>query len=141
MSVEGYAGDITPLEAWTVLNDQPNSILVDVRTEAEWAFVGFPDLSGLGKSVCFVEWLSFPGMEPNPDFVAAVKKVQSDRQGPVLLLCRSGQRSISSARALTEAGFSRCFNVLEGFEGDKDTDGHRGSMGGWKVSGLPWQQK
>ncbi len=136
-----YAGNKTPTETMAILQEDPNSVLVDVRTTAEWAFVGFPDLSGIGKQMAFVAWLEFPEMAVNEDFVEQVRAHAPNPDAPVLFLCRSGQRSQSAAAALTAAGYTACFNVLEGFEGDKNETGHRGTSGGWKVAGLPWAQR
>ena len=141
MAVDGYAGDKTPQEAWDILADARESVMIDVRTVAEWEFVGTPNLSTLGKNVCLVAWLEFPDMRINQGFVQAVSQEVPGPDSPILLICRSGQRSISAAKALTEAGFTACYNVLEGFEGDKCPDSRRGSVGGWKVHGLPWHQK
>ncbi|NMM43524.1 rhodanese-like domain-containing protein [Rhodospirillaceae bacterium KN72] len=137
----GYTGDVTPSEAWEILEKETDALLVDVRTAAEWQFVGVPVLDGLGKEAILVEWIKFPGGAPNGDFVAQVKSAIPDGTDPaILFLCRSGQRSMGAAAALTQAGFSRCYNILDGFEGNKDADGHRGKTGGWKVAGLPWAQ-
>jgi rhodanese-related sulfurtransferase len=137
---EGYAGDLRPAEAWALLEEDPKAVLIDVRTAPEWSFVGVPRLDGIGKQTLCVSWQVFPDMARNQGFVAevAAKGVGKDR--PVLLLCRSGARSRAAAIALTEAGFGPCYNVAEGFEGDRDGEQHRGSVGGWKVAGLPWAQ-
>ena len=134
-----YAGDISVQDAWSRL--QAGARLVDVRTIAEWNFVGLPDLGAVGAEVHCVEWQSFPTGAQNPDFVAAVEaELGSDRAAPVLLLCRSGARSRAAAIALTRAGYAQAFNVAGGFEGDIDGDGHRGRRNGWKAAGLPWRQ-
>jgi rhodanese-related sulfurtransferase len=138
--VPDYAGDISATEAWEKLTADPNAQLVDVRTMAEWNFVGLPDLSGLGRRVHCVEWQSFPSGAPNPGFVAEAAGVLSDKAAPVLLLCRSGARSRAAAIALTRAGFGQAFNIAGGFEGDVDGQGHRGHRNGWKADGLPWRQ-
>lgn len=140
MSVEGYAGDLSPQEAHDLLQTNADAQLIDVRTAAEWNFVGYPDLSPLGKQTGLVEWLSFPDSQTNPDFVEQVNRLGIAQDAPVLLLCRSGQRSRFAAIALTAAGYQTCYNVSEGFEGDKDAGGHRGTVGGWKLTGLPWRQ-
>lgn len=147
MSVQntsGYAGDVTPEHAWELLERNPKAQLVDVRTVAEWNFVGAPELSGLGRDVHKVEWQRFPDMSPNPDFVAHVaerlRNSGADADTPILFLCRSGARSRAAAIAMTAAGFNRAFNVASGFEGDKDAVGHRGTVGGWKAANLPWRQ-
>lgn len=139
-----YAGDVTPVEAWEMLNSNPPAQLVDVRTIAEWSYVGLPDLSNLGREAHLVEWQSFPQMAANPDFVAAAtQKLRAAGAGPdtpVLFLCRSGARSRAAAVAMTQAGFSKAYNVSGGFEGDLDQTRHRGARNGWKASGLPWRQ-
>lgn len=137
----GYAGDLKPADAWTLLGSEPTAQLVDVRTRAEWNFVGRPDLSGLGRQVHFVEWLDFPAGTPDPDFVAkASAALGGDKNAPVLFLCRSGARSRAAATAMTAAGYVRAYNIAEGFEGDPDDNYHRGTKNGWKAAGLPWIQ-
>lgn len=137
---EGYAGDLRPAEAWALLQEDPKAVLVDVRTMPEWNFVGLPRLDSLGKETLCVSWQAFPDMAVNASFVAEVEARGVSEDQPVLLLCRSGVRSRSAAMALTAEGFGPCYNVAEGFEGDRDGDLHRGSVGGWKVAGLPWAQ-
>ncbi|HIP77287.1 MAG TPA: rhodanese-like domain-containing protein [Kiloniellaceae bacterium] len=137
---DGYAGDLRPAEAWELLKENPKAVLVDVRTLPEWNFVGLPRLDSLGKETICVSWQSFPDMGMNAAFVEEVAARGVEREQPVLLICRSGARSRSAAMALTAAGFGPCYNVAEGFEGDRDGDLHRGSVGGWKVAGLPWAQ-
>jgi len=137
---DGYAGDVTPAEAWKILQEDENAVMVDCRTAAEWNYVGRPDLSGLGKSLGQVEWQRFPTGEANPTFTEEVKRLGIKPDQTILFLCRSGQRSIAAAVAMTQEGYGKCYNVLEGFEGAKDNDGHRGTKAGWKVAGLPWEQ-
>jgi len=141
MSDHDYAGDRTPEQTWDILENEPRAVLVDCRTSAEWEFVGVPILEQLGKDVVFEEWVSYPGMNRNPGFVDAVKARVPETDTPILFLCRSGQRSQAAAAALTQEGYSACYNILEGFEGDKDTDGCRGGVGGWRQRGLPWRNK
>jgi rhodanese-related sulfurtransferase len=138
--VERYAGDISPETAWEILTDDPSAVLLDVRTDAEWAFVGVPDLSTIGKEPLLVSWKTFPAMDINESFVEDVESAGVGHGDTVVLLCRSGTRSAAAAQALTGAGFRRCYNVAEGFEGDKDANGRRGVLGGWKARGLPWVQ-
>lgn len=137
-----YAGDITPLEAWKLLSDNPNAVLVDVRTDAEWRFVGVPDLSSLGRDVVYIEWNTSAGA-PNPNFADELKNnvpsAPADQQRPVIFLCRSGNRSIAAAEVATELGITPAYNVLDGFEGQLDANGHRGESG-WRAVGLPWIQ-
>lgn len=140
----GYAGDIDAREAWALLERDSRAQLVDVRSAAEWAFVGVPDLKSLGRAAILVEWQSFPGMSRNSDFVAQatgrLREAGATESAPVLFLCRSGARSQAAASAMTAAGFSNCLNVTGGFEGDLDASKHRGQAGGWKVHRLPWIQ-
>lgn len=136
-----YTGDKSPRETWEILSSQTDALLIDVRSNAEWAFVGVPDLTGLGKEVTLAAWQVFPDMTVNPDFVEQVRNVAPETETALFFLCRSGQRSKAAAAAMTAAGYQACFNVLEGFEGDKDADGHRGTFGGWKFHGLPWKQR
>ncbi|TVR99479.1 MAG: rhodanese-like domain-containing protein [Rhodospirillales bacterium] len=140
MSQGAYAGDIPPREAWRLLESDGHAALVDVRTPAEWAYVGVPDLSRLGKQPVFVPWARYPTMEINPNFAEEVAAAGIQPRDTVLLLCRSGVRSRSAAIALTAAGFTACYNIDAGFEGDPDSQRHRGTVSGWKVSGLPWVQ-
>lgn len=134
-----YAGDLTPPEAWTLLQTDPEATLVDVRSEAEWAFVGLPDVTPLGKSVVTVAWNHWPDGTRNESFVDDLRAAGVTGTGPVVFLCRSGARSRAAATAATAAGIAPAYNVSEGFEGDLDEDGHRG-RNGWRASGLPWRQ-
>jgi rhodanese-related sulfurtransferase len=140
MNLPSYAGDVDPAAAWRALSEDPSACLVDVRTNAEWSFVGVPDLGALGKRIVCVSWKLFPDNADNPEFVEQVRAMGVAPEQPVYLICRSGQRSMYAAIALTAAGFATCYNVAQGFEGDKDGAGHRGTVGGWKIAGLPWQQ-
>jgi rhodanese-related sulfurtransferase len=135
-----YAGDVSVVEAWEQLKADPATQLLDVRTMAEWNFVGLPDLSQVGRRVHCVEWQSFPTGAQNPSFVAQASQALGDPRAPVLLLCRSGARSRAAAIALTKAGFSRALNIAGGFEGDTDQNGHRSKIDGWKACNLPWRQ-
>lgn len=139
-----YAGDITVAEAWEILKREPRCQLIDCRTLAEWNFVGLPDLSTLGRETQRIEWQHFPSMEANPRFVddatKAVLAAGATKDVPVLLLCRSGARSRAAAIALTGVGFAQAFNIAGGFEGDLNTERHRGNTNGWKAAGLPWRQ-
>ena len=133
-----YAGDVDPTEAWKMLSENEQATLVDVRTQAEWGYVGVPDLSGIGKRPVLLQWQVYPTMTPNPDFVAALARALPDKDAPLLFICRSGARSHNAAMLATQAGYTTCYNVLQGFEGDKDAKGHRNTTGGWRASGLPW---
>jgi rhodanese-related sulfurtransferase len=142
-SAAGYAGDVPPGETWNRLVRDAAAQLVDVRTSAEWNFVGVPNLAPLGRDALFCEWQHFPSA-PNPEFVQevidALKQTGYRPGAPLFFLCRSGGRSRAAAIAMTEAGYGPCFNVAEGFEGRLDSEGHRGKKEGWKASGLPWVQ-
>lgn len=139
-----YAGDISAREAWDLLKSDPKAQLVDVRTAAEWSFVGIPDLSALGRKAVLVEWQSFPAMARNPAFEAMVAErlaaAGADEASPVSFLCRSGARSQAAAVVMTAAGFKKCFNIAGGFEGDLNSAKHRGQTNGWKFENLPWVQ-
>jgi rhodanese-related sulfurtransferase len=136
----GYAGDVAPAAAWKILADNKDAILVDVRTRAEWNFVGLADLTPLAKKPALIEWQIFPSMQPNPDFVTALSGAVANKDAPLLFLCRSGARSAAAAKAMTAAGYSTCLNVADGFEGPLDAQAKRGAAGGWKAAGLPWRQ-
>lgn len=131
-----YKADVAPAEAFRRLQENPKAWLVDVRTVPEWGFVGVPDVERLVR----LSWQQFPAMQVDPDFVEKVEAAGVGRDDEVFLICRSGARSANAAAALTAAGFSNCYNVAEGFEGDRDAEGHRGTVGGWKAAGLPWIQ-
>ncbi len=137
---ETYAGDINSREAWQLCRDDPNAVLVDVRTRAEWSFVGLPDLAELGRRPLCVEWQRYPDMAINPNFAGELRARGVGPETTLLLLCRSGQRSRHAAIALTADGYRRCFNVADGFAGPLDGAGHRGTASGWKAAGLPWVQ-
>ena len=128
-----YAGDLTPREAWAKL--EQGAILVDVRTEGEWAHIGIPDTKATDNDPLFIPW-TFPGGIPNADFIADLTQQAPEDSGTELLfICRSGQRSVAAAIAATRAGFTS-YNVLEGFEGEPDRYGER-TVNGWKNRGLP----
>ena len=129
-----YFGALTPLEAYALLAANPRAHLIDVRTRAEWDYVGRVPGSTL------IEWNTYPSGARNPEFLEQLQGVAEDRQAPLLFICRSGQRSDSTARVAAAAGYTMAFNVLDGFEGPKDSEGHRGTLGGWRKAGLPWVQ-
>ena len=134
-----YAGDITPEESWKLLSENPDAVLVDCRTDAEWRWVGVPDLSTLGRDVVYVEWNHGNGQH-NDNFVDdLIAACVTPGERPVVFLCRSGNRSIPAAAAATAAGIAPSYNVLDGFEGQLDEQGHRGGNG-WRALGLPWKQ-
>ena len=135
-----YAGDLSPDDSFKLLREDSSARLVDVRTDAEWNYVGLPNLSPDARDVVLLSWQLFPSMEVNPVFIAQLMELVPDQSAPVMFLCRSGVRSRSAAVAATSAGYSSAFNVAGGFEGDKDPNGHRGRINGWKAIGLPWVQ-
>jgi rhodanese-related sulfurtransferase len=134
-----YAGDVTPEQAWTVLRDEPGAALVDVRTRAEWSYVGVPDLAAIGKEVVLVEWQTYPDGAVNERFTAELEAAGVPKDAPVYFLCRSGVRSVAAAETAARNGWARSHNVVEGFEGPHDEQHHR-SVSGWKIAGLPWVQ-
>lgn len=127
-----YAGEVTPREAWQ-LAEEGAAVIVDVRTRPEWEFVGHVEGAPL------VEWRAYGATAPDPAFTEKLA-ARYPRETALLLLCRSGVRSHHAAIAAAKAGFTRAFNVVEGFEGDMDDEGRRGTMGGWRHAGLPWAQ-
>ena len=138
--------EVGPKETWDGLRNDKDAVLVDVRTHAEWSFVGLPDLSELGKELILNQWAILPGMQQNPSFMDELDK-QLDGAAPskIYFLCRSGVRSLSAAHLVSEAFAARgqsvdCVNIIGGFEGDLDQDCQRGNMNGWKNDGLPWRQ-
>ena len=128
-----YIGALLPGEAHALLRQAPGAKLVDVRTRAEWDYVG--RVPGAVQ----IEWQHYPSGQLNPDFLTDLQ-AQVDREALVMFICRSGARSHAAAAAATAAGYTQAFNVLEGFEGDKDQNQHRNSVGGWRAASLPWVQ-
>ncbi len=128
-----YEGALLPVEAYEIMQSAPGSKLVDVRSRAELDWVG--RIPGAVE----IEWMTYPGMKQNPGFMAALEQ-QVDKEALVMFICRSGARSHSAAMAATLAGYRDSYNVLQGFEGDKNPQGHRNSLEGWRAAGLPWMQ-
>ncbi|MHB1305368.1 MAG: rhodanese-like domain-containing protein [Acidiphilium sp.] len=133
--------DVAPKQVWEELMSNPDAMLCDVRTVAEWSFVGMPDLSQTGKRVVPIEWQSYPTMQPNGEFVDQLKQAGVRPDQHVYFICRTGGRSLAAARAAREHGYAHVYNVKDGFEGPHDQRGHRGNVAGWKHEGLPWVQK
>ena len=131
-----YAGALLPEEAHALMQQHPGARLVDVRTRAEWEWVGRVPL----PNTIFIEWNSWPGGQPNPDFLSSLKSQVGATDVPILFLCRSGGRSHNAAATATHAGYTQAINVLQGFEGDRDQNGQRNTVGGWRAAGLPWIQ-
>jgi rhodanese-related sulfurtransferase len=128
-----YEGALLPDEAHAILESAPGATLIDVRTRAELDWVG-----RIPEAVP-IEWMSYPSMKPNPHFIPQLEQVVN-KEALLMFICRSGQRSHNAAIAATQAGFSDCYNVLEGFEGDKNADRQRNTLNGWRIAGLPWEQ-
>jgi rhodanese-related sulfurtransferase len=132
------------LDAWATLERDPSAQLIDVRTQAEWAYVGVPDLSRLSKQTILAEWQSFPSNAVDAAFVSRLTETVARGGGTtaseLYFLCRSGVRSLAAARAMTAAGYQRCRNVTGGFEGGLNAERQRGQVSGWKSAGLPWVQ-
>jgi rhodanese-related sulfurtransferase len=142
-----YAGDVSCQQAWEALAADPSAVLIDVRTQVEWQLIGQPDLSSIsGGSISreplYLQWVTMQGMNENfiDELKAALQERDVEADTPLYFMCQSGGRSKMSAMQCTELGYSQCFNVAEGFEGDLDEQQHRNSVSGWKVSGLPWTQ-
>jgi rhodanese-related sulfurtransferase len=128
-----YEGALYPDEAYEIQQSAPGTQLVDVRSQAELDWVG----SVPGATA--IEWATYPGMKPNPHFITHLEQ-QVDKEALVIFFCRSGARSHHAAAAATKAGYSDCYNMLEGFEGEMDESRHRNTIGGWRAAGLPWKQ-
>lgn len=130
-----YAGAVTPQEAYALVQADPRVRLVDVRTNAERDWIGRPAIPDGQHGA--VQWSLYPGGAPNPDFAAQLQAT-AGKDDVLLFLCRSGVRSRHAARVATELGYTNAFDILEGFEGDRDAEGHRKTVGGWCKAGLPW---
>ena len=142
-SQTSYAGDISPNDAWQDLSKNNNAILIDVRTPAEWAFVGEPNLESINKQACFIAWRLFPSMEINNSFEdeLSLHLPEAGKESSIYFICRSGSRSKEAAIAMTKLGYKHCYNVEGGFEGEINSQQHRGKMNGWKAAQLPWKQR
>lgn len=131
---EGYHGNVTPEEAVALLATCPQAQLIDVRTTAETQWVG-----GVPHAI-EIEWVRYPSMAPNPNFMAQLCQAVPSQESVLLFLCRSGARSIGAAKLAAAEGYRHCYNILEGFEGPLDANSHRGTISGWRRRGLPWRQ-
>jgi rhodanese-related sulfurtransferase len=136
--------DVDVEAVWKTLQSSPRSQLVDVRTRAEWTYVGIPDLGPVGKRTVLVEWQTFPDQAVDPRFAerlaGELKALGVQLDDDLFFICRSGSRSLAAAKATAAAGYRACHNVACGFEGPLDDERHRGSVRGWKAASLPWQQ-
>jgi rhodanese-related sulfurtransferase len=126
--------NLAPQQCWDLLQQNPDAVLVDVRTKIEHTFVGHP------TGAVHIPWKEGPDWQLNPNFAAEVQAAVPNKEAPILLLCRSGQRSLDAAKLLEQAGYKHLINILEGFEGPLDQNKHRGNLGGWRFHGLPWEQ-
>jgi rhodanese-related sulfurtransferase len=132
--------NVTPKESFAALAADSNAQLVDVRTDAEWQYVGIPDLRPLGKQAVLVSWQYFPSGNVNASFVEELRDAGLEPSQKIFFLCRSGVRSLAAAQAAAAAGFADVYNIAHGFEGPPDAQGHRGQVAGWKADDLPWRQ-
>ena len=133
--------NVAPTQTWEALQADAAAHLVDVRTDAEWNFVGIPDLNATGKQTVLIPWQVYPAMQRNGSFEDNLKQAGLTPEHKIYFICRSGARSMAAAEAARAAGFPHVFNVADGFEGPPDVQGHRGGTAGWKADGLPWRQK
>jgi len=143
--VRSKVDDVEVKEVWERLKRDPGSVLIDVRTQAEWTFVGVPDLSSLGKQLLLVEWQDFPEGQVVPSFTSQLESelavIGAGKDAELFFICRSGHRSLHSGEAMAAVGYRACHNVAGGFEGPLDSSTHRGLVAGWKAAGLPWVQR
>ena len=133
--------NVSPRQTWEALGTDPKAQLVDVRTDAEWTYVGLPDLVGAGKQPVLIPWQLFPSGQVNAEFAEQLRQAGFKPEHRIYFLCRSGVRSVAAANAAIGAGFPNAYNVVDGFEGPPDTEGHRGGTAGWKADELPWRQR
>lgn len=138
----GNVQSVSPTEAWELLEKNPSAVIIDVRSSMEFLFVGH------AKGSVHVPWIDAPDWTVNPHFIPEVRKVMLGGVGlgehasdaPVVLICRSGKRSLEAGKLLIENNFAEVYNVEEGFEGELDEQHHRSTRGGWRYHGLPWEQ-
>ena len=135
-----YAGALKPDKVWKMLSTDVKSVLIDVRTEAETLFAGEPNLTGIGKSICGIEWAFYPSYRINSAFISQLRSLVPDMTTVLFFICSSGGRSISAAIAATKSGYISSYSVADGFEGRINFEGHRGQVSGWKAKKLPWTQ-
>ncbi len=133
--------NIHTADVWAALQNDPQAQLVDVRTDAEWTYVGLADLTAAGKQPVLIPWQIFPTMAVNAQFIDQLRAAGFTPEHHIYFLCRSGVRSLAAASAAIAAGFPHSYNVADGFEGTPDGEGHRGQISGWKANGQPWRQR
>ena len=135
-----YKSNVSSKEAWQKLQNNADAVLIDVRTQAEWFFVGVPDLSALRKDCIFIEWQIFPNMYINGEFYNEFDSYKIKPEQEIFFLCRSGSRSADAANHISNHGYHYCHNIIDGFEGDPNATRHRSSINGWRFHNLPWMQ-
>ena len=135
-----YIKNIESFEAWEVLKSEKNSHLIDVRTIAEWSFVGHPDLQPINKKPIFLSWKLYPDMKTNENFISHLEKEITDKESKLFFICKVGGRSMSAAKAAYDAGFVNSYNIKDGFDGDLDQNNQRGNINGWRAQKLFWRQ-
>ena len=140
MKAESYTQNLSSIKAWEMLSSDKFATLIDVRTLAEWAFVGIPDLSKINKKLFQIDWQIFPSMTINPNFKKIILEEFSSFDIPLLFICRVGGRSHAAMLEAINFGYKNCYNIENGFEGDLDQNGHRSNINGWKFNNLPWRQ-
>ena len=133
--------NVAPQQVWAALKSDPAARLVDVRTPAEWTYVGLPDLSESGHDPVLIPWQLFPSMQVNADFMHQLGEAGLTPDHKIYFLCRSGVRSLAAAQEAVQAGYHHAYNIADGFEGPPDEHGHRGHLSGWKAEHLPWRQR
>lgn len=133
--------NVGPKQVWDALQGNPNAQMVDVRTDAEWNYVGLPDLTAAGKQPVLIPWQIYPTMQVDGAFVDHLRQVGLTPDHHIYFLCRSGARSMAAAQAAQQAGFPHVYNIADGFEGPPNANGHRGEVAGWKAERLPWRQR
>ena len=131
---------VTSVECYNKLSQISNSCLIDIRTKPEWEFIGVPDLSSLNKKTIFISWHMYPEMKINSLFENQITESNIKKNDNLFLICRSGNRSSNAAELLTSRGFTNCFNVKDGFEGEIGPNHQRSTINGWKYCKLPWKQ-
>ena len=138
--IDSNAQNITSVECFDKLSEIFNSYLIDVRTKPEWEFIGIPDLSSLNKKTIFISWHVYPQMKINSFFENEVIESNIKKNDKLFFICRSGGRSFHAAKFLAHSGYNYCYNVSDGFEGDKNKLNKRSTINGWKFNNLPWKQ-
>ena len=132
--------NLNSFDCFKKISENPKSYLIDVRTKPEWELVGVPDLTTINNATIFISWEEYPEMNINSSFEKHVAQKNIKKNDYIFLICRSGHRSLMAAEYLLSLGYKNCFNISDGFEGDKDNINHRSKINGWKFNNLPWKQ-